>query len=259
MQKRRSETFDEVAELYDRIRPSYPAELVEAIIDVTQLRVTARILEIGCGTGQATLPFARRGYEMLCLEPGRNLAAVAAENLRAYPNVTIENVTFEDWPLPSQAFDLVISATAFHWLADEIKYVKTAQALDDTGWIALCWNMTPDHCDTLDEAMDLAYRTHAPKIGRAPDHPSFAAQVQERADQIERSGCFRNLVVRQFPWTKTYSTRQYLDLLDTYSDHRTLPEPRKRALFEAIGEILHGHGGHIDKAYVAVLYLAQKR
>ncbi|NOK62449.1 MAG: class I SAM-dependent methyltransferase [Chloroflexi bacterium AL-W] len=114
MPKLRRETFDEVAQLYDAVRPGYPDALFDAVVEFARLPDDAQILEIGAGTGKATLPFAQRDYTMHCLEPGTNLASVIAHNLREYPKVTIEPVSFEVWPLREQAFDLVISAQAFH-------------------------------------------------------------------------------------------------------------------------------------------------
>jgi len=77
--------FDEAAQLYDKARPSYPQQLVEDVMFYANLPSDGRILEIGCGTGQATCLFARHGYRMLCVEPGPNLVALAKEKCRDYP------------------------------------------------------------------------------------------------------------------------------------------------------------------------------
>ncbi|MGB3292737.1 MAG: class I SAM-dependent methyltransferase [Phormidesmis sp.] len=129
--KRRSQAFDQIAQLYDTARPSYPPQLVEDLVAIAQLPTTAQILEIGTGTGKATLPLAQRGYHIQCLEPGSHLAAIAAENLHPYPNVKIQTVAFEDWPLQSAAYDLVMSAQAFHWVDPAVGYLKAAQALNE--------------------------------------------------------------------------------------------------------------------------------
>jgi SAM-dependent methyltransferase len=258
IRRTRSATFNDVAQLYDATRPSYPPELAEAVIDLARLPEGAAILEIGCGTGKATTLFAPRGYAIRCLEPGRNLAAVAAENLRAYPQVVIEQTKFEDWPLQAGQFDLVMSAQAFHWVAPEIRYPKAAQALKDSGHIALFWNRPPDEESDLRRQLDVVYRTNAPSLARSPDH-RFEAELQEIAAEIAGSGYFTDVVVRQFPWSAYYATRQYLDLLDTYSDHRLLPAATKRALFDGVAEVLSRNGGGIDKPYVGVLYVARKR
>jgi SAM-dependent methyltransferase len=91
------------------------------------------VLEIGCGMGQATLPFARRGYPILCVELGENLAAVARRNLSPYPRAEVLTADFEDVLLPGEAFNLAISATAFHWLGPAGAYQKVARALRPGG------------------------------------------------------------------------------------------------------------------------------
>ena len=82
-------TFDEVAELYDRHRPGYPEALFEDLVALSGIAPAGRILEIGAGTGQATLPLARRGLRVLCLEPGAALARVARGKLAGFPRVEV--------------------------------------------------------------------------------------------------------------------------------------------------------------------------
>ncbi|HEY3232571.1 MAG TPA: class I SAM-dependent methyltransferase [Roseiflexaceae bacterium] len=89
--------FDQVARDYDAIRPGYPAELIDDIVALSALHTVGHILEVGCGTGQATLPFAQRGYAILCLEIGAEMVAIAREKFRPYPKVRFQIVTFEDW------------------------------------------------------------------------------------------------------------------------------------------------------------------
>ena len=74
-------TFNTAAALYDEIRPGYPEELIRDVVDLSGINDHGRILEIGCGTGKATRPFAERGYELVCLDIGADLIAVAKEKL----------------------------------------------------------------------------------------------------------------------------------------------------------------------------------
>src|SRR5918994_7704145 len=126
-------TFDEAASLYDEVRPGYPGELFNDIVSLSGIPAGGRILESGCGTGQATVPFARRGYRILCIELGENMAAVARRNLEGYPQTEVLTGAFEEWPLQEEAFDLAISATAFHWLDPAVAYPKVAGSLRDGG------------------------------------------------------------------------------------------------------------------------------
>jgi predicted O-methyltransferase YrrM len=78
-------TFEQLAELYDRARPTYPPQIFDDLGVIAQLSLSARVLEIGCGTGQGTLPLAQRGYAVTCVELGQQLAAVAQRNLASFP------------------------------------------------------------------------------------------------------------------------------------------------------------------------------
>jgi SAM-dependent methyltransferase len=250
-----TDVFDEVAELYDAIRPGYPDAVGDAIDAVISRDAT--ILEIGMGTGQATVMLARRGYRVIGLEPGARLAALAAKNLSDYPSVTIEKSKFEAWPITPGLFDLVFSATAFHWVAPEVRYVKTAQALAKGGHLALLWNITADESFEESGGIQSAYERCLPQ------GESTRRTVQERTqswtDAIAQSGLYGESIVLQFPWSKWYSTERYLMLLDKYSDHRPLPEETKRCLYGGIAEVLEANGGGLHKRNVAVLILARKR
>jgi 16S rRNA A1518/A1519 N6-dimethyltransferase RsmA/KsgA/DIM1 with predicted DNA glycosylase/AP lyase activity len=107
-------TFDDVAELYDAIRPGYPEPLIVELVSRAELHPEAALLEIGPGTGQATLPLAKRGYRITGVELGPKMARTAQEKFKPYLNVEIVNAAFEDVSLPSAAFGLVYAATAFH-------------------------------------------------------------------------------------------------------------------------------------------------
>ena len=90
-------TFEEVPELYDRARPTYPAQLFDDLAAIAELPEAARIVELGCGTGQATIPLAERGYRVTCVELGEQLAGAARRRLAVFPAVKVVNAAFETW------------------------------------------------------------------------------------------------------------------------------------------------------------------
>jgi SAM-dependent methyltransferase len=252
-------TFNSVAELYDEVRPGYPQALIEDTLTLSEIPPDGRILEIGCGTGKATLPFARRGYAMLCLELGDELAAVAARNCLLYPRVEIQNVSFEDWSLQRASFDLVISAQAFHWIPHEIGFPKSAAALKDSGSIALFWNHYPPQETAIRGALDQVYREKAPQLARSPGKTDPEGLIARTVERIDTSGLFGDVAVRRYPWTAQYTSEQYTKLLNTYSDHLSLDEDTRRRLFNAISDRINEFGGTITRPYLAVLYLARKK
>lgn len=130
-------TFTENAELYDRMRPRCPPELFNDLATLARLGPDSWVLEIGPGTGQATLPLAQLGCSILTVELGAEMAEVARHNLSSFPKVEVDVSAFEDWPLPKQKFDLVVSANAFHWIDENVRMSKAADALREGGALAI--------------------------------------------------------------------------------------------------------------------------
>jgi SAM-dependent methyltransferase len=195
-------TFDEAALLYDEVRPGHPEELFDDVASLSGITAGGRILEIECGTGQATVPFARRGYRVLCVELGEDLASVARRNLEAYPQAEVYVGPFEEWRLQEAAFDLVVSATAFHWLDPEAAYPKVADALRPRGSLALFWN---EHVHTdadrgfYVEAQRI-YEREAPEIVGPEGYkgPPWPDEVPSRTPESEGSGLFEVSKTRRY-------------------------------------------------------------
>ena len=252
-----SQSFDSVAEYYHAYRPGYPTELIEDILQLSGIQPDGSILEIGGGTGKATLLFAQKGFSMLCLEPGQNLLKVAERNLAVYPRVRFVKARFEEWDGEHLKFDLVISAQAYHWVPEGVRYAKTASILKERGYLAAFWNMYPGMDHKIREALDQVYRQRAPELAKAPK--PMNETTESIANSIRSSGYFENVVVRKYPWSLRYSTKEYLGLLNTYSDHLRLSERKRSRLFGDIAEVLDQNGGYIDRPYLSIVYLAQRR
>jgi SAM-dependent methyltransferase len=254
--KKDSQSFDTVAELYDEYRPDYPQELVDRTIALSRLPEGGRILEVGSGTGKATLMFARRGYAAHCIEPGGNLMAVASRNLPEHSQVSFEITRFEDWQERPPAFDLVMSAQAFHWIPGEIGYPKAARSLKPGGSLALFWNVHAGLQGQIVADLDGIYQKITPALANRKN--VIEETIQELSDEIAQSGCFGPVTVRRFPWSPTYQTWEYIGLLNTYSDHIRLPAQTRQRLFEDNTATINAYGGSIEREYVAVLCIAQK-
>ena len=186
-----------MAELYDRARPLYPAAIFDDIVALGRVPGTGRVLEIGCGTGQATLSLAERGLDVVGLELGPELAALARRKLAAFPNARIVNEPFESWE-PDGEFDAVVSFTAFHWIAPELRYTKTARLLRPGGALAL---VSSQHVlaggagDDFWLEVQEDYDAVVPHPDNAP--PPTPQQVGDWREQIETSGLYADVTVRR--------------------------------------------------------------
>jgi SAM-dependent methyltransferase len=253
-------SFDQIAELYDEARPGYPEALFDDMVALSAIPSGGSILEIGCGTGQATVPLARRGYSMLCLELGARMAALAAENCRAFANVRIENVAFEAWPLRRAGFDLVVSAEAFHWIPPEIGYPRVASALKAGGSLALCWHHSPGEESAFRRAIARVYAEKAPTLaGHLPGKTQSADLVQKTVADFDASGLFGPVTVREYAWSEQRTTEEHLKLLETFSPIRSLEEADRRELLAAVGQVVDSFGGVVESRAMAVLYVARAK
>lgn len=135
--RRKRESFDTVASYYQRYRRGYPSEVVDDVVTSGGIGPGSFVLEIGCGTGQLSVPIAATGAELVCVELGSSLAAVARRNLASWPSARVENSTFEEWPLPDRLFDSIACATAFHWIDARARVEKTAVALRPGGKLVI--------------------------------------------------------------------------------------------------------------------------
>lgn len=252
-----SRRFDGVAERYATYRPAYPEALIDALISTAGLRPASKILEIGSGTGKATLLLAQRGFSVHCIEPGQKLVAMAGKILEDYPHVTFETVAFEQWHEQPGEFDLAMSAQAFHWIPKTIGYAKAARALKEQGHLALFWNMYPDPTDTIFLDLCKVYEECAPEL--LIRSSSCEELIAQREADIWNSELFGNVCVGKFPWSVKYDAEQYVKLLGTYSDHLRLPEERQSRLYDGVRAVITRRGGMIEKPYLAVLYVARVR
>jgi SAM-dependent methyltransferase len=257
-------TFDGIADLYDRYRPGYPEALFDDLVLLSGLSPSDAILEIGCGTGQATSSLARRGYAMSCLEPAPRLASIARKNLAEYSGIDVICETFEAWRCEIAAYGLVFSAQAFHWLSPEIRFTKSAEALQPGGSLAVIGNAPvvdrSPHGDAggaLRAALDDAYSRYAPSLIELPV-TGWYAKDGPIAQLFSASGCFEPAVARRYRWSHRYDTSDYLGLMATHSDHRLLPTEQRERLHDAIGAALEGSGGGIEVRYEANLYVAKR-
>ena len=169
----RKNTFDEIAREYDKYRPSYPDQLFTDILEFAAIKEGDSILEIGCGTGQATKGFVDLGFDnMTCIELGQNLAELTREKFKNSPNVNIINSPFETWKSEKSSFDLAISGTAFHFIQpQEDGYRKVFDLLNDEGSIAFFWTVHVPSFDDVSSRIRESYKRYAPQLMIQKTHP----------------------------------------------------------------------------------------
>ncbi|MEM7131938.1 MAG: class I SAM-dependent methyltransferase [Chloroflexota bacterium] len=250
--------FDETAHLYDQFRPEYPPQVAQDLLTMAKLKSGNRILEIGCGTGKATVCFAPYGFPLVALEPGKEMAEFARHNCATYPNVEIQEAFFEDWPLEAESFHLIYSAMALHWVDPEIAFTKSADALIPGGMLAVLTNRAERGDTELDRAIQRAYE-QVKDVKPFKAHPKTINHgrggIVERFNDSDR---FSTVFNAQYQHSRTFRADEYIQLMETMSDHRMMPADRREWLYGQIRTAIERFGGVIDLTYKVNLYFARR-
>jgi SAM-dependent methyltransferase len=255
-------TFDSAADLYQQSRPDYPEALYHDLLQVTGIRPGDPLLEVGCATGKATIPLARRGFRITCVEIGAALAAAARQNLAGFPGVAVVEGDFETWPPSAEAgFALVFAATAWHWVDPAVRYRRAWEVLRPGGHLAV-WDAThvfPEGGDPFFRDIQDVYD----EIGEAlPPDATWPrpGELPDSAAEIEGSGWFEDVTVRHYDWEISYTAGEYLRLLDTFSGHIAMSAPKRDRLYGEIRRRLALRpGGRLRRHWGAVLHVARRR
>jgi SAM-dependent methyltransferase len=257
-------TFETVAARYHRARPDYPQALYESLVSLAGLRGAGTLLEVGGGTGKATLPLARRGYRITVVELGAELAAQARGNLAEFAGVSVVNGNFETWapPAGSPPFDLVYAATAWHWIDPAVSYRRAWDLLRPDGYLAL-WgahHILPADADPFFREIHDVYT----EIGEgltgedAWNYPTLENLVGWRAE-IDASGLFGEVEIRRFGWETGYTAEEYIALLNTFSGHISWPQWKRDRLYGEIRRRLAERpDGRLRRHWGAVLHVARR-
>lgn len=258
--------FDEVPDLYDRVRPGYPPEAIADLVAITDLPDRARILEVGCGTGQATVPLAELGHDITAVEPGAGLARLTRARVASFPDVDIEISTFEDWDPRGRRFDLLVAAASWHWVDPSIGWRRAHDILRPGGWMAILGNAVvrpPDALEVYAETADL-HQQYAPDN---PDwgHPPTEAEVRSTSSgwgppNEDTEGFFGPTTVRWYPAVQWFDGAGIADHLRSLSPYRRLDADVREPLLDAIADRVRTRlGDRIGRHHLSLLRAGRRR
>jgi SAM-dependent methyltransferase len=239
--------FGEVAGLYDRARPGYPASLIDDL--VTWAQPGACALEIGAGTGKATRLLAARGVSVLAIEPSAEMAAYARVATEPFGNVKVVESDFERWRPDGVTFPLVYAAQAWHWVDQESGYARVRAALAPGGHLVAFWNRPAWGDTALRRALSVVYRRTVPGLApdgpMHPDNPGVAGADEAWAQAVAATDGLTDPAERVYAWSVDYTATDYVGLLGTLSEVRLLGDADRQALLQAVAETIERHGDRL--------------
>ena len=260
--KGREGTFDTVAPVYEKLRPGYVDELYQTIFRYISIDESSRVVEIGIGGGQATLPILQTGCKFIAVEYGELFSELCREKFKDYPNFSVITSKFESVDFANEAYDFVFSASAFHWVPEEIGYPKVYAMLKSGGVFARFANhpYRDQYNPALAEEIDKIYGSYYYKFhNRKQERPKeYSEEDARRKAEIAVKYGFADIRCALFFRTRTLSAQEYITLIGTYSDHIAMEETLRTKFFSRIEEAINRHGGKITIYDTIDLQLGRK-
>lgn len=249
--------FNEVAAEYDKWRPTYVPQLYTDIMDFSSINETSHVLEIGIGTGQATLPILKTNCHLTAVELGDELAAYSRKKFENYKNFEVKNMAFEDYECPDNSLDMIYSASSFHWIPEETGYPKVYRLLKSGGTFAHFANHPnkDKENESLHVAIQKVYSKYMPYTGEMTEHNE--EKCIEISDAIKKYG-FIDVNFKLYYRTRTFDAESYISLISTYSDHRAMEEEQWILFANEMKETINSFGGKINVYDIIDLHLARK-
>ncbi|WP_432667475.1 class I SAM-dependent methyltransferase [Wukongibacter baidiensis] len=251
-------TFNTVYKEYDKWRPTYVKELYEDIFAYKKINSSSKAVEIGIGTGQATLPILETGCYLTAVEYGDKLSIYAKQKFTCYRKFDVVNVKFEDFECEDNSLDLIYSASAFHWIPEEIGYTKVFNLLKSGGVFARFANhpYKDKSRSGMHEALQKVYDVYMP--GVLGSEKEYSEENAKNRAKIANKYGFIDTDYKMYYRTRTFTSDEYILLLGTYSDHVAIEEKKRKKFFTEIKNTIDELGGLITIYDTIDLELARK-
>lgn len=248
-----AEGFGADAARYDRARPTYPGELIEAIIGASPGR---DILDVGAGTGIVARLFQAQGCRVLGVEPDPRMAELARRQ-----GLETEVATFENWDPAGRTFDAAVAGQAWHWVDPVAGAAKAAGALRPGGRLALFWNvfgLGPEMREAFGEVHKRVDTGLPFNPWARPLLDSYLQGCERAAAGMAEAGGFGAPEQWRFEWDRLYTREEWLDGVPTAGGMSQVPADRLAALLDGLGEAIDAAGGSFTVNYTTVAVTAAR-
>ncbi len=257
--QQRAQTFNTNATIYDGVRPGYPEQLYRDIQTFAGITATTKILEIGAGSGLATSEMATRwNAHITALEPGADLLNIARKRCRQYQHIRFVPSTFEEYDT-RETFDVIVSATAYHWIDPAVKLTKPAKLLKGGGILAVFWNnYFRDNSPVFDEIQTAYDRFHPTLSGERDIRQGIREKIRTRIDELRQSQGLQYAQHKEYMVGVPFTTDDYVKLLKTFSPNAVCPPGDIASFYQEIARILGRYGNTIMQPILVNLEILQK-
>lgn len=252
-------TFSKVIKDYDTARPGYPQELYDTVTGFAGIGAETEVLEVGAGTGQATDLFLQGDFQFDLLEVSEEQVLFLKQKYRDNPKVTVKKDYFEQYETEKK-YDLIYSATAFHWVDSWVGYPKAWEMLNTGGTLAVFWHMSSVtyYEGGIFDGLNALKKKYLPEESLGFDTEGILKVKERRITQIQSGGCFGLPEIHEYRWIDTYDADRYVTLLNTYSGTQTLSEEIRQKYLDEVRAYIKANGGIVELPQHVMLYLVRK-
>lgn len=216
----------------------------------------AEVLDVGAGSGRASVPLAQRGYRVIALEPSEAMRSLGLQRAAAFGNrLEFVGGTAEETGRPAGSADLIVCAQAFHWVDPARGLREFARVLRPGGGLAIFWNDRDQERGTVTAELEALVSRY---------NPAYCCEYRDRdwAEIIAASGRFSPVERQVFRHGVTMDADSLVGLTRSFSYVRNVLDERRRGAFEQevrdLVRALHGDEP-FTLGYRSELYAAQRR
>jgi ubiquinone/menaquinone biosynthesis C-methylase UbiE len=233
--------FEQVADLYERVRPSYPEEAVHWLVERLGIDGHSTVLDLGAGTGKLTRALVARAAQVIAVEPGPEMLA---QLRRAVPGARAILGAAEAIPLPDQSVDAVVCGQSFHWFRTEEALSEIHRVVRPGRGVGLIWNVR-DPEDPLQNEITALIEPFVP-----PGRPPLRAAVSAFVGRT-----FSEVATHSVPWEQTLDSDGLVDRISSISFVAAAPEAKRRQLQRALRALVDRRGGRVRFRYVTEVFV----
>jgi SAM-dependent methyltransferase len=240
-----SRSFEQVADVYERARPEYPAAAVAWVADELDLWPGRTVLDLGAGTGKLTRALVQTGARVVAVEPGEQMLS---QLRRVIPEAEALHGAAEKIPLPDESIDAATMGQSFHWFRHDEALPELHRVLRRGGVIALLWNWRDQESELQERLNDLI--------------ASFVPAGRDRgpawAEPLEASPLFSAAEKREFRFSQRLDSQALVDRIGSISFIAAASAERRADLAERLHALVETEGGAVELPYVTFVYVSHK-